>query len=801
MTPRRLRLLLLVALAAIAVLASLQVWSAFETRRVVEAAMKMPIGRDATDIERERLRQETIAKQIENKSKALLWTNLLGALVASLGLVLSIAGAVGTAFAYIESRERERTDRRDAQARDREDRLAAALNDTLTRLVSKEPRERKVGAAGLIYFFAPDRADFHLQAFAPLIAAASDKSEIEDVRRSLRLAIEQGIRSIDNAQLRTQSWKDVWLQQADLAGTDLSGLDFRDADLRDANLRGARLNGTDFTAAQLQGADLSKADLSGATLTYADLAGGSIAGALLAGTAVDGMKVLNLDVAGTRIGGDVTGWRDLPWEAARDWRLANFDPAIREELDRRYGEAAPDLHVLMLVWEMPPNYVAGGTWTACYHLVRKLRQRGANVTVVAPWRRDLIADTPFGVDVPIVGLDIVPPPDQLSPYGAAAWSPYAGPVGSPYGAPSWSPYGGGAWSPYGGTAPGFGSPYGSPAYGPYGGVPSWSPYGGPPGWSPYPGAAADYGRHGLDPAMAGSSLYRLMGEFSRRLQRYLADQKVDLIHAHDWVTFDAARTAAESTGAPWIAHFHSTETERQHERENVLTLRIEQMAVDNAARIIVPSQITTDVLVKEYHAKAERLAIVPNLLSERAPAAFNMGRFETKRVVYLGRLSRQKGADLFVAAVTKAREQVSLQAEIVGSGEEPVMWQYWINRRGAVPWEERSDAFRGASLVVVPSRFEPFGMVILEAMQHRVPVIYPEHSGAAEVLVSGVKADPFDSAGIAGHIVHLLGDLGAWEATVRGQADEIDAYPDRCYEDQVIAVWRAAVTAGGQGAA
>jgi glycosyltransferase involved in cell wall biosynthesis len=724
----------------------------------------MPASGNATDLDRERVRQETIAKRIENESKALLWTNVGASVAAGLALILSLAGAFGTALAYLETREKERQDRAATQAKEREDRLAATLSETLTRLVAEEPRERAVGAAGLIYFFAPDRVDFHMQALAALIAAARNKAEDENVRQSLRLAIEQAVRSIDNAQLRKVSWQNVVLQKADLAGCDLRGVDLRDADLRDADLSGTRLGEADLTAAQLQGADLSKADLSGANLTYADLAGGSLAGAELPDTRLDGLMILNLDVAGARFGEAVSGWRDLPWEAARDWRLASFPPTIREELDRRYGEAAPSLHVLMLVWEMPPTFVAGGTWTACYHLVRKLRRRGARVTVAAPWRRSAMADTPFGVDVPIVGFDIDPPSDE-SPYQAA-------------------------WNPYGGGEP----PYG-------GGPPGWSPYGSfsasPPGWSAYGTSVGVYGSDASDPAAAGSSLYRLMGEFRRRLASYLASHSFDLIHAHDWVTFEAAQSAAEATGTPWIAHFHSTETERQHGRENPLALAIERSAVRQARRVIAPSRVTAELLVREYGAPREP-AVIPNILSERAPATFNMGRFETRRVLFIGRLTPQKGVDLFVNAVGKARQAREFEAEIVGAGDdESLAGKYWLRRRGAVPWEKRGDAFRGASIVLVPSRFEPFGMVILEAMQHRVPVIYPERSGAAEVLRSGIKADPQNSEEVARRIVELLDDLGAWEAKVRAQADEIDAYPDRNYEDRVIAVWKGVDAAWG----
>jgi hypothetical protein len=74
-------------------------------------------------------------------------------------------------------------------------------------------------------------------------------------------------------------------------------------------------------------------------------------------------------------------------------------------------------------------------------------------------------------------------------------------------------------------------------------------------------------------------------------------------------------------------------------------------------------------------------------------------------------------------------------------------------------------------------------------MQHRVPVIYPAESGAAEVLQSGVKITGGDTTAMAAAVMRLLGDLGAWEEAVVAGAREIERYPGRGYEDRLIAVW------------
>jgi glycosyltransferase involved in cell wall biosynthesis len=773
--------LLFVTLAVI--LAGLQVWNAFSIRAVVTNAETMANPAAPKDqLEREKTREELVGKQIENGTKGALAISLSAGLSAAVAALATILGAILALRGYLDAREKERQDRQDANAKElatrekeRQDRLAAALNDTLTRLVSSEWRHRVVGAAGLLPFFTVDRADFHRQALSALIAAARIHEEEPAVRQGIRLAVELAVRVVAPKLLAEVSWQGVRLPDVNLIKAPLAHLDLRDAVLENARLSGADLDGADLTAARLQGARLDGATLRGTVLSYADLAGATLAHSVLSHAILSNMKALNLDLEGADLKAIGTGWRGVPWDATRNWREAEFDAPTRAELDLIYGQAAPSFRVLMLMWEIPPM-VAGGTWTACYHLVRNLRRRGANVTVVVPWaRKTLIVDPPpFGVEVPVITLEIEVPADSVAD---SAWSPYReAAVPAPYsrapGHSAWSPYGGGGalWSGY--TAPA-GGPYGSP----YGG--SYSVYGGG--------------------SLSGSVLFHLIGAFTERLRDYVVDHPVDLIHAHDWVTFDAARAASERIGVPWIAHFHSTEADRQPGNTDPLTQRIEQGAVDNATRIVTVSKATHRTLSAAYDSAGRRTVdVVPNCLSDGAVPTANMGRFETRRVIFFGRLSRQKGVDRFCEVAERARS-AGFRADFVAYGDGPDRWQLQprgVTALGSLGWDIRSTAFRGASALIVPSRSEPFGMVILEAMQHRVPVIYPEESGAAEVLQSGVKIAGSDTAAMATEVARLLGDLGNWEAAVAASASEIERYSERHYEDWVIAVWteaRAAV--------
>ena len=145
-----------------------------------------------------------------------------------------------------------------------------------------------VGAAGLLPFFHPDRADFHLQALAALIAAARFDNELPQVRQGIRLGVEHALGAISREILAQISWQDVKLPSINLAGRDMRGLDLRDAFLENAKLTGARLDNADLNNAKLQGAHLEGTSLKNANLVHTDLAGATLENAHLSGANLEG---------------------------------------------------------------------------------------------------------------------------------------------------------------------------------------------------------------------------------------------------------------------------------------------------------------------------------------------------------------------------------------------------------------------------------------------------------------------------------------------------------------------------------
>ena len=106
-----------------------------------------------------------------------------------------------------------------------------------------------------------------------------------------------------------------------------------------------------------------------------------------------------------------------------------------------------------------------------------------------------------------------------------------------------------------------------------------------------------------------------------------------------------------------------------------------------------------------------------------------------------------------------------------------------------IPWQRRFETFRDAAVLVVPSRHEPFGMIVLEAMQAGVAVFVAEQAGVNEVIGSVKTIDPQQVVPTAKQIVALLRDQDLWSRQVQAQQKEVAAYHERGYEDRLIELW------------
>ena len=281
------------------------------------------------------------------------------------------------------------------------------------------------------------------------------------------------------------------------------------------------------------------------------------------------------------------------------------------------------------------------------------------------------------------------------------------------------------------------------------------------------------------------------GNLMTQVRRYsdlaveLADGECfDVIHAHDWMTYPAGLAVAAHTGKPLVVHVHSTEFDRSGERINQQVYDIERAGIYGADKVICVSNFTRSILLGRYSAPAERVEVVYNGVnppSNDCLAVPAVARDE-KIVLFLGRITMQKGPEYFLQAAKKVLEKFNkvrfvmagngdLAARSVEMAAELGIGRY-VTFTGFLSSEDVNRLLRMADLYVMPSVSEPFGIAPLEALCHGVPVIISKQAGVAEVLTNALKVDFWDIRQMAdkmiavltrGPLKQVLGENGAAE--------------------------------------
>jgi len=259
--------------------------------------------------------------------------------------------------------------------------------------------------------------------------------------------------------------------------------------------------------------------------------------------------------------------------------------------------------------------------------------------------------------------------------------------------------------------------------------------------------------------------------YGRRAVKIAKSEKFDIIHAHDWLSFPAGVEAKRATGKPLIVHVHATEFDRcGGECVDARIYEIEKRGLEAADKIIVVSDFTKRKIIKYYGISADKIEVVHNgltSLDRKGKASLEAFKKTGYRVVlFLGRMTLQKGPDWFLKAAQKVlRVYPKVLFIMVGTGdmERQVIEeaaQMGISDRvlftGYVKNEDLSRMYRTADLYVMPSVSEPFGIVALEALSYKTPVIISKQSGVAETVNHALKVDFWDTDEIANKINAIL---------------------------------------------
>ncbi len=266
----------------------------------------------------------------------------------------------------------------------------------------------------------------------------------------------------------------------------------------------------------------------------------------------------------------------------------------------------------------------------------------------------------------------------------------------------------------------------------------------------------------------GNNLMEEVKRYALIAAQIAAMQDFDLIHAHDWLTYEAGIAAKKVTGKPLVVHMHATEFDRSGENINRQVYEIEKRGMEAADIVIAVSHLTRQVVIEKYGIAPEKVVVVHNAVEPADKSRFyGLERGVKEKVVtFLGRITFQKGPEYFVEAAYKVlQKDDNVRFVMAGSGD---MLNRMIRRvaalkmgtkfhfTGFLKGEDVDRMFALSDVYVMPSVSEPFGISPLEAMRSNVPVVISKQSGVSEVLNHALKVDFWDIDALADSIYGLL---------------------------------------------
>ncbi len=254
--------------------------------------------------------------------------------------------------------------------------------------------------------------------------------------------------------------------------------------------------------------------------------------------------------------------------------------------------------------------------------------------------------------------------------------------------------------------------------------------------------------------------------------------RYDVVHAHDWLVAHTAVTLRDHLDIPLVATIHATESGRHQgwlpAPHNRTIDDIERWLSTEAIRVIVCSAYMKREVTRLFGVHPARTDVVFNgvdALRWRArPRAVEAARArfagDGPLISFAGRLVYEKGVQHLLAAVPILRERhPDLRVVIAGDGpyrsELEALATPGVTFAGFLGGHELTALMGASDCYVVPSIYEPFGMVALEAAAAGTPVAVAETGGLTEIVehgVTGVKFTPGDPAACAAATGAVLAD-------------------------------------------
>jgi glycosyltransferase involved in cell wall biosynthesis len=294
----------------------------------------------------------------------------------------------------------------------------------------------------------------------------------------------------------------------------------------------------------------------------------------------------------------------------------------------------------------------------------------------------------------------------------------------------------------------------------------------------------------------------------------------DIIHIHDWLTAFVGISVKHYLKKPMILTIHSTEIGRSqglHTPDSLSIDGLEWWASYEAHKVLVTSRSMKKENCDHFHLPGDKVSIIPNgidtsMVTTPQDRGVVRGRYgvgwDEKLVLCVGRLVPQKGVRYFIRAIpTIVKHHPNAKFVIVGEGwsreyletlAHSSVHEQKITFTGFIPDAELIALMHSADVLVVPSIYEPFGIVALEGMASGVPVVASQVGGLAEIIEhdrTGVLVYPRKPASVAWGIDKVLSnpDHAKW-LTQNAQEEIKKTYSWESVAIRTVEVYRKAMT-------
>jgi glycogen synthase len=265
----------------------------------------------------------------------------------------------------------------------------------------------------------------------------------------------------------------------------------------------------------------------------------------------------------------------------------------------------------------------------------------------------------------------------------------------------------------------------------------------------------------------------------------------DVVHAHDWLVAHPAIALAQFYDVPMVSTIHATEAGRHSGWVSGAISRqvhaVESWLVRESDSLITCSASMTDEITELFGPGLAQITVICNGIdAARWPFAERRPRSGPAELLYLGRLEYEKGVHDAIAALPRIRRtHPGTTLTIAGEGTQ-LGWLVEQARKhrvlkairfvGHLEHAELLEVLHRADAAVLPSHYEPFGIVALEAAAAGTPLVTSNIGGLGEAVINGqtgVSCPPRDVAGLASAVRTVLDDPDAAQRHARAARERL----------------------------